>query len=208
MDYLMGVDLGSTSLKAIVYDLDGKLISSASRPTTVHHDDPDHPDWAVWLPEEIWGDTAAAIKEAVGKLDDPGDVKGVAVTGMGMDGVPMDAEGNWLYPFISWHCPRTTPQQEWWVENIGAEKQFAITGNPIWGINSALRILWMREHHPEILEKTHKWLLIEDFLNFMLSGKMATDYTMASNTLLFDQTTKDYSDELLAASGIDRAILA
>ena len=208
MDYLMGIDLGSTSLKAIVYDLDGKLISSASRPTEVHHDDPDHPDWAVWLPEQIWGDTAAAIKEAVGKLDNPGDVKAVAVTGMGMDGVPMDAEGNWLYPFISWHCPRTGPQMEWWNENIGAEKQFAITGNQIWGINSGLRILWMREHHPDILEKTDKWLLIEDFLNFMLSGEIATDYSMASNTLLFDQRTKDYSDELLSASGIDRSILA
>ena len=208
MDYLMGIDLGSTSLKAIVYDLDGKLVSSASRPTEVHHDDPDHPDWAVWLPEQIWGDTAAAIKEAVGKLDNPSDVKAVAVTGMGMDGVPMDAEGKWLYPFISWHCPRTGPQIDWWVENIGPERQFAITGNPIWGINSALRILWMRQHHPDILEKTDKWLLIEDFLNFMLSGELATDYSMASNTLLFDQRTKDYSDELLSAAGIDRGILA
>jgi len=208
MDYLMGIDLGSTSFKAIVYDLDGKMVASGSRPTEVHHDDDDHPDWAVWLPEEVWGSTAAAIKEAVGQLDSPSDVKAVAVTGMGMDGVPMDAEGNWLYPFISWHCPRTVPQQQWWLENIGAEKQFAIAGNQVWAINSALRILWMREHHPDILEKTNKWLLIEDFLNYMLCGEIATDYSMASNTMLFDQRTRDYSDELLSLSGIDRGILA
>jgi len=208
MDYLMGIDLGSTSLKAIIYDLDGKLVASGSRPTEVRHDDPDHPDWAIWRPEEIWGGVADACKEAVAQIDDPAAIRGVAVTGMGMDGVPMDSEGQWLYPFISWHCPRTGPQQAWWLENIGAEKTFGITGNPIWGINSALRILWMRENQPAILDKAEKWLLIEDFLNFMLCGEMATDYSMASNTLLFDQTTRDYCPELLAASGIDRSLLA
>ncbi len=208
MDLLMGIDLGSTSLKAIVYDLDGKLVAQGSRPTTVQHVDKDHPDWAVWLPEQIWSDTAAAVKEAAGQLDDPGQIRGVAVTGMGMDGVPMDADGNWLYPFISWHCPRTAPQQQWWLDNVGAEKQFSISGNPIWAINTALRLLWMREHEPAVLDKTHKWLLIEDFLNFMLCGEIATDYSMASNTLLFDQRKRDYSDELLSISGIDRGILA
>ena len=208
MDYLMGIDLGSTSLKAIIYDLDGKLVASGSRPTEVRHDDPDHPDWAVWRPEEIWSETAAACKEAVSKIDDPAAIKGLAVTGMGMDGVPMDAGGKWLYPFISWHCPRTAPQQQWWMDNIGAAETFAITGNPIWAINSALRILWMRENEPAILDKAHKWLLIEDFINFMLCGEIATDYSMASNTMLFDQQTRDYSDELLAKTGISRDLLA
>ena len=208
MDLLMGIDLGSTSLKAIVYDLDGKLVAQGSRPTEVQHVDKDHPDWAVWLPEQIWSDTAAAVKQAVGQLDDPGQIRAVAVTGMGMDGVPMDADGNWLYPFISWHCPRTAPQQQWWLDNVGAQKQFSISGNPVWAINTALRILWMREHEPAILDKTYKWLLIEDFLNFMLCGEIATDYSMASNTLLFDQRKRDYSDELLSISGIDRGILA
>ena len=58
-----------------------------------------------------------------------------------------------------------------------------------------------------ILERTDKWLLIEDFLNFMLCGERATDYTMASCTLLFDQRKLDWSDEMLAASGIDRRLL-
>jgi len=208
MDYLMGIDLGSTSLKAIVYDLDGKLVASGSRPTEVRHDDPDHPDWAIWRPEEIWGGVAEACKDAISKIDDPAAIKAVAVTGMGMDGVPMDSAGKWLYPFISWHCLRTAPQQQWWLEHIGAEKTFSITGNPVWAMNSALRILWMRENQPDILDKADKWLLIEDFVNFMLSGEIATDYSMASNTLLFDQKARDYSDELLAAAGIDRALLA
>ncbi len=96
----------------------------------------------------------------------PRKIKAVAVTGMGMDGLPMDERGNWLYPMISWHCPRTQPQFEWWVQNIGAEKTFSIGGNTLWRFSTALRLLWMAEHEPEILKRTHKWLLIEDFVNY------------------------------------------
>ena len=71
---------------------------------------------------------------------------------------------------ISWHCPRTQPQFDWWVNNIGAEKTFSIGGNTLWRFTTALRLLWMAEHEPEILKRTHKWLLIEDFVNFMLCG--------------------------------------
>ena len=204
MSYLVGIDLGSTSLKAVVYDDSGRALARASRPTQLFNPHADHPDWAVWRPEQIWGGTAAALREAIAKLDDPRRIRGVAVTGMGMDGVPIDREGRWLYPFISWHCPRTAPQREWWLQHIGAEKQFSISGNPVWAINPALRLLWMREHEPAILERTDKWLLIEDFVNFMLCGVRATDYSMASNTLLFDQHTRTYSDELLERSGLDR----
>ncbi|MBN2477541.1 MAG: hypothetical protein JXB62_23240 [Pirellulales bacterium] len=207
MSYLMGIDLGSTSLKAMVYDLQGKAVAGGNRPTELCHPYPDHPDWAVWQPEQIWGGTAAAIREAVAGLDDPRAIRAVAVTGMGMDGVPIDDAGRWLYPFISWHDPRTAPQLEWWKEHIGAEKSFATSGNCLWHICTALRILWMAEHEPEILARTKKWLLIEDFLNFMLTGRRVTDYSMASNTLLFDQHQLDWSDAMLEASGIARRLL-
>ena len=65
MDYLMGIDLGSTSLKAVIYDLDGNVAASGSQPTERYNPYPDHPEWTVWQPEQIWGGTAEAIKEAV-----------------------------------------------------------------------------------------------------------------------------------------------
>jgi xylulokinase len=207
MNYLAGIDLGSTTLKAVIYDQAGNVMASACRPTEQFHPDPAHPEWTVWQPDQIWGGSAAAMREAVGQIDDPRKIKGVAVTGMGMDGVPMDEQGHWLYPFISWHCPRTQPQFDWWTQNIGAEKNFSIGGNTLWRFSTALRLLWMAEHEPEILQRTHKWLLIEDFINFMLSGKMATDYTMASCTLLFDQRKLGWSDEILGLSGIDKRLL-
>ena len=62
MDYLVGIDLGSTSLKAVVYDLAGNAVARASRPTEGFHPYPEHPDWAIWKPERIWGGVAEASK--------------------------------------------------------------------------------------------------------------------------------------------------
>jgi xylulokinase len=207
MDYLAGIDLGSTSLKCVIYDLAGNVVSSGTRPTERHNPYPDHPEWTVWQPEQIWGGAAEAMKEAVARLDDPRRIKAVAVTGMGMDGVPVDEQGNWLYPFISWHDPRTEPQLQWWEKKIGAENTFRSGGNTLWRFSTALRLLWMAEHEPEILARTDKWLLIEDFLNFMLCGRRATDYTMASCTLLFDQCKRDWSEGILSQAGIERRLL-
>jgi xylulokinase len=207
MDYLVGVDLGSTSLKAVIYDAAGRVQSSASRPTRRTHPDGAPPDWLVWRPEDIWGGAAEALREAVARLDEPKAVRGVAVTGMGMDGLPIGSDGRWLYPFISWLDPRTQPQLRWWAEHVGLEKTFATGGNPVWAINSALRIRWMMEHEPKVLERADTWLLIEDFLNFMLCGRRATDYSMASCTMLFDQRRLDWSADLLAAAGIDRRLM-
>jgi xylulokinase len=207
MDYLLGIDLGSTSLKAVIYDTAGNAVASGARPTERFNPDPDHPDWTVWQPEQIWGGTAEALREAVAQVDRPDDIRAVAVTGMGMDGVPIAEDGTWLYPFISWLDPRTQPQLQWWLANIGAEKTFSIGGNPVWAINAALRIRWMAENEPEILARTGTWLLIEDFLNFMLCGRRATDYSMASCMMLFDQKQLDWSDELLGLAGIDRRLM-
>jgi xylulokinase len=202
MEYLVGIDLGSTSLKSVVYDLAGTVVAAGSRPTERCHPHPDHPDWTAWDPDQVWHGAAAATREAVDRLPDARAIRGVAVTGMGMDGVPVDGKGRWLYPFISWLCPRTEPQRAWWEKHIGAEKTFSIGGNTLWRHSTALRILWMAENEPDILRRTDKWLLIEDYLNFMLCGRRATDYSMASCTLLFDQEARTWSAEMLARAGL------
>jgi len=202
----MGIDVGSTNLKAVLFGYDGKIVAKADTPTELAHPETDHPDWAVWQPQQIWLGIAQSVRKVLAGVD-ASSIKGIAVTGMGMDGVPLDAGGEWLYPFISWHCPRTLPQQKWWIEHIGIERQFQLGGDQIWPFNTALRLLWMRENQPAILDRTHKWVLIEDFINFMLCGEYATDYSMASTTLLFDQATRTWNEELLAMSGIDKGLL-
>ncbi len=207
MGYLIGIDLGSTNLKVVIYQPDGTSVASASAPMDLLHPDPDHPDWAVWDPDRIWNHIGRLLQETVATLDDPSAIRAVAVTGLGMDGVPVAKDGTVLYPFISWHCPRTAPQYERWLEQVGADKQFAITGNPVWTFNTVFRLQWMKENEPELLAKAERWLVIEDFLNYKLCGEYATDFTMASSTLLLDQREQRWSQELVEAAGIDPELL-
>ncbi|MCP3920232.1 MAG: hypothetical protein GY711_32295 [bacterium] len=208
MGFLLGVDLGSTNLKVVIYALDGQAVASASASMVLNHPDPAHPKWATWDPDLIWDGIGSLCREAIaGCGGTAADIRAVAVTGMGMDGVPVATDGSVLYPFISWHCPRTQPQCDAWLEKVGAAKQFSLTGNPIWTFNTVFRLQWMQEHEPQVLAKAEKWLLIEDFINFKLCGEYATDYSMASSTLLLDQTTRKWSSELIALAEIDASLL-
>lgn len=206
MAYLMGIDLGSTSIKAVVYDECGRKISAGYQTTPLTHDNKQQPTWCVWDPKRIWDCVVYAIAEATAAISDVQEIKAVAVTGFGMDGLPLSREGKPLYPMISWHCPRTIPQYERFIREVGRENIFKRTGNQPQSINSIYRMMWIKENHPEILEETDKWLLIEDYINFMLCGAKCTDYSMATCTSVFDQRTHDWCGDLLKEAGIPRRI--
>jgi xylulokinase len=207
MDYLLGIDVGSTSMKALIYDLDGNVVAQSSQPTQSITNDPDHPNWQVYLPEDIWNGISSAIKGAVDQIEAAENIKAAAVTGLGADAVPLDDRGKPVYPFINWLCTRTAPQFEWWLENVGLDKNFQVSGWQPFVWSTVLRFMWLNENEPEIASRINKWLIVEDFVNYQLTGKFSTDYTDASPTLLFDQKSLDWSDELLKAAGIDRALL-
>ena len=206
MAYLMGIDLGSTSIKAVVYNEKGDMVSNGYRPTPLTHDNPEQPAWCVWEPERIWNCVCESITQAVSEISDPAEIKAVAVTGFGMDGLPMDKDGNPLYPMISWHCPRTNPQYERFTGEVGAENIFRLTGKQPQNIDSIYRMLWMKDNRPDILEKTDTWLLIEDYVNYMLCGVMGTDYSMATCTSAFDQRTHSWVRDLIGTAGIPEGI--
>ena len=207
MDLLLGLDIGSTSIKANIYDRKGVLVSGGSRPTKLSHPDIGHPNWAVWEPDDIWNAVKDSISSALKNIESREDIKGISVTGFGMDGVPIDKNGKFLYPFISWHCPRTEKQSQEWSKKVGPEAIFSITGKQVMPIDTVYRILWIKENYPQILDKTYKWLLIEDYINYMLSGAIATDYSMASCTSLFDQRKREWSSELVKKASFDGDIL-
>ena len=79
MSYLAGIDLGSTSLKAVIYDLDGHAVAHASRPTELVHPHPEHPDWAIWRTEQIWGGVCESLREATSQIKIPGEIKAVDI---------------------------------------------------------------------------------------------------------------------------------
>ena len=205
MDYLMGIDLGSTSIKAVVYDENGNLKASGSTPTQASHLDKEHPEWVFWDPDIIWQSVSQSVASALSELD--GDnIAAVAVTGWGMDGLSIDKAGEPLYPFISWHCTRTEPQRERFEKMVGPEQIFQVSGTQMLTIHSAYRMMWIMDTYPEILPKAETWLPIEDFINYKLCGARGTDHSMASCTALFDQKKRKWSEELIELAGVPRHI--
>lgn len=205
--FLLGVDLGSSTIRAMVYTLSGTVAAIASRPTERVTPDPARPAEIVWPHQRIWGAASEAIREAVTKMPGGSRIEALSVACLGMDGLPVDAEGQELYPFISWHDTRTVPQLQEWERTVGAERQFLTTGNQLFAFNTAFRLQWMAQHQPRIMAQTHKWVLIGDYLNMKLCGRIATDASMASCTLLFDPGRGEWSEDLVAEARVNPRVL-
>jgi xylulokinase len=204
--YLMAVDLGSTSIKAVIFDYSGNMISAGRRRTKVTYRKEGGKTHAFWMPDDLWERVSGSIRDALSYIDDPCSIKAVSVTGFACDGVPIDGKGDWIYPFISWHDSCTIEQFEWLSHYHSFEEIYLINGQRPWNLNTIFRNLWVKQNLPEIYKKIYKWLLIEDYINFKLCGKIATDYSLASTTLVFDQKKLDWSEKLFNIFGINMNI--
>lgn len=202
---LVGIDFGSTNLKAIVFDISGAIVSSASLPTPWQFP---RPGWAYCAAEALWQTTAAAIREAVSKIAHPERIVSVAVASIGETGVPLDAHGDATYDAIAWFDARTKPQAEWLAEKIGRDRIFAISGMSLQPIFSLCKFLWLREHEPEAWSRTVRWLNTADYIAYRLSGGQATDYSLACRTLVLNIRDLRWEDALLEELGFSPDLMA
>lgn len=206
MKYVMGIDIGSTNIKAVVFDENGAIVAKGLSPTPYRNTDAAHPEWIGYDPDEIWRAAAQAIRAALSGAAVR--VESVAVTGIGMDAAPIGAAGQTLYPFISWRCFRTEPQYQRLIAQYGKLELYQISGKQPLQYDTVHRIRWIKDNHPEIYRNAYKWLLIEDFINWKLCGAVATDYSMANCTSLLDTARREWSPRLLEGAGLDREKLA
>ncbi len=204
MRVLLGLDLGTTSLKALALDAEHKTIISVGQdPTPMQQ----HADGtSTFDPEALWSGVRRAIDGCLRHCEDP-HVEALALASMGESGLPIDAEGTPLYPAITWFDRRTQRYLPWWEEHIGCEQLFQITGQLLHYMYGALKIQWLREHEPAVWQKTARWLSIPDYIIYRLTGACVTDFSIASRTLLFDQRTARWSSELLAALEVKETLL-
>lgn len=193
---LLGIDVGATGIKAGVFGPGGALIASAGRRNGPVEQADGRGGWMIWDVERMWRDVCAACREAIGAAGSP-EIAGVSVTGFGADGVPLDRAGNLLYPMISWHCGRTTPQQQWLSSRIEPYEIYRITGYHNYPINTINRLRWLREHEPEALDRAHHWLMVQDYMVYRLTGVFSTEATIASTTMAFDLNAMSWSERLL-----------
>ncbi|RPJ27626.1 MAG: hypothetical protein EHM33_07335 [Chloroflexi bacterium] len=201
---LLGLDIGTTGCKAILFDSDGTLLAKASREYTV---DFPHPQWAEQDLEEVWRLAQEAMREAIAAAH----VTDIAAIGLSVHGeavTPVDQHGQPLRPTILGMDTRTGPQNDWLRERFGGEVLFQRTGMPIHTINTLPKLLWIKEHEPEIWKSTSKFLLVEDFLIQKMTGQAVISQCLASRTQLFHLDQGKWDDEILSALELDAAHLS
>lgn len=194
----IGIDLGTSAVKLLLMDQDGKIHKIVSKEYPLYFP---HPGWSEQKPEDWWEQTVVGIKELTAKCDKS------QITGIGFGGqmhglVALDANDQVIRPAILWNDGRTIKETDYLNEVIGKDKLSEYTANIAFAGFTAPKILWMRENEPENFAKICKIMLPKDYLAYKLSGTFCTDYSDASGMLLLDVKNRCWSKEMMDICGV------
>lgn len=199
--FLAALDLGTTGCRTFIFDLGGTIIAS------------DYQEWQSFYPSPSfveqnantwWDSIKTTIEKAIKKSGiDKTEIVSLSVTNQRETIVPVDISGNPLHNALVWQDRRTIDQVEYIKSKIGIDKIYETTGLTIDPYFSATKILWFKDEKPEIYQKTHKFLLVSDFIIHKLTGKFCTDFSNASRTMLFDINKLKYSEDIASELEID-----
>lgn len=205
MEYLIGIDVGTSATKTVLFDKKGNIIASASREYPLYQP---HNGWAEQKPED-WRDAVIATVEEVVKKSGAGkdEVKGIGISGQMHGLVMLDEAGNVIRPSIIWCDQRTGEEVEEMLEIMPRERWIEITANPPLTGWTAAKILWVRNHEPENYERCRHILLPKDYIRYILTGVFATEVSDASGMQLLDVPNRCWSDEVLEKLNIDKSLL-
>ncbi len=199
----IGIDLGTSGVKAVLLDRAGDVLGSASAPLTASRP---QPRWSEQAPQDWWQAARTALRaliaEAAGAGIEATRIEAIGLTGQMHGATLLDANGDVLRPAILWNDGRSD------TECIELERAVpelhAVAGNLAMPGFTAPKLLWVRKHEPEVFARIAHVLLPKDYLRYLLTGDFATDASDAAGTLWLDIAKRDYSDALLAACGLTR----
>lgn len=205
MTYLLGIDISTTATKALLIDTEGNVVAVA---TKEYGFDTPHPLWSEQDPALWWHGTITSIREVVAQAGINGaTIRGIGLTGQMHGLVLLDEAGQVLRPSILWNDQRTAAQCDEIRARIGKAKLIEYTGNDALTGFTAPKILWVREHEPQIYARIRHILLPKDFVRYQLTGQPGMDVADGAGTLLIDLRQRNWSTDVLAALQIERSWL-
>lgn len=195
MAKFLGIDVGTSSIKAVLVDERGTLLRQTSREYPLHIP---RPMWSEQDPGDWWAGALDVIRELGEESPDA-----IGLTGQMHGSVFLDAQGEVVRRALLWNDQRTAAECAEMDATIGAERLRAITCNPPLTGFQAPKVLWLRNHEPEAFARVRQVLLPKDYIRFKMTGESATDVSDASGTGLLDVPRRDWSGEMLGALGLD-----
>lgn len=201
-NYVIGMDCGTTNIKAIILGDDGVKVAEASKPSKFLIPEPqmheqDANEW--WLNiREIFN----SLHEQAGD-DVVSRIRGIAISSHTVTMLPIDKDGTPLRNALTYQDSRSYAELEEILETMGRERYTAIVGGQPAVAFLPSKILWFKRHEPELFEKTYKFIQASSYINYKLTGKMTTDIDQATRTQCLDMTTLDWSKEIGDVIGVD-----
>lgn len=192
--HCIGLDVGTSGVKALLVTSDGHVVASASEDYPLLTP---RPGWTEQEPEAWWQASCRVLRGLAEKTDLP--IDGIGLTGQMHGAVFLDDRGEVIRPALLWNDQRTATECGEIEDRIGSRRLREITGNPALTGFQAPKILWLRKNEPEAYGRLRHVLLPKDFIRHRLSGALATDASDAAGTLLLDLAARDWSPEILEA---------
>ena len=206
MKYAIGVDIGTSGTKSVLFDEKGTVIASASQEYPLYQE---KNGYAEQEPSDWYNASINTIKKIISESGvSADDICGVGISGQMHGLVMLDENNEVIRKSIIWCDQRTAKECEEITEKVGKERLIQITANPALTGFTASKILWVRNNEPDNYKKCRHILLPKDYVRFMLTGEYATDVSDASGMQLLDVPNRCWSDEVLEKLDIDKSLLA
>lgn len=200
---LLGIDIGTTSVKAALLTPGGHLEGVKSVDYPIHYV---RPGWVEQQPEDWWKATCLAVRQVLSSVPHgPARVAGLAVSAQAPTLLALDRDGQPLRPALIWMDRRAEAEAQQLVERLGAETIIRISGNRPDAYYIAAKMLWFKNHEPELLAKTHQFAQINGYINYRLTGTLTLDNAHAALLQLRDYEANTWSAALCDACGADPA---
>ncbi len=202
--YLLAHDLGTSGNKATLYSDDGRLIASQTVTYPTHFF---NGNWAEQDPADWWHAVCNSTQALLAQSKvDPADIAGLALSGQMMGCTLVDKAGEVLRPSMLYCDQRAAVQAAGILDQIELKDFYGIVGHRVSPSYTLEKLMWVRDNEPGIYAKTHKTLCAKDYINYRLTGKMATDFSDASGTNAFDLNTFTWSERIIQLAGVDAAM--
>ena len=200
MKHLMGIDIGTTSVKTAVFNADLEQKISLTADYTLDS----HGDIVEFDSEQYW----TIVKGEIEKVKNELSVDALAVDTQCETLILTDEDGNPVRPAIVWLDNRATKEAEMIEEHFGHKRVYEVTGQPeITATWPACKLLWVKRNEPDVWAKTKKIFLLEDWILYKLTGKFISEKTLQSSTIYFDIHKAEWWDEMLDFIGVSRDML-
>jgi xylulokinase len=200
----LGIDVGTSSLKAVLLDAAGTVVDDASADYPVESP---APGWTQQDPDAWWKGLRTALTKLWQREHEPTQIEAIGLTGQMHSLVILDATGEVVCPAILWSDQRTRAESDEITRWIGREHLLERTGNLALPGFTAPKIHWVRRHWPDAYARAAHFLLAKDFIRYRLTGDLATDPSDASGTALFDVRNRRWADDVRRELEIDARLL-